>query len=96
MNSRQRAKQWPYPRRKPFSLDLRRAAAARFASRGYPTHARMPCCLANWEDWRRNIILPEVAAYIDAQSKAAQDKKDPFPLHKFKEKYRINRDKGEE
>lgn len=83
MNSRQRAKQWPFPRHKSFSKDLRDAAASWFRGRGLATHPRMPYCLADWNDWKSNIILDEVASYITEQSAEAQQKDAPFPLHKY-------------
>lgn len=83
MSSRQRAKQWPYPRHKQFSSTLRAAAATWFEQRQYPTHPRMPFCLAQWDDWKSNIILPEVSAYISARSADAQQREVPFPLHKY-------------
>jgi hypothetical protein len=43
----------------------------------------MPFCLAQWDDWKSNIILPEVSAYISARSADAQQREIPFPLHKY-------------
>ena len=43
----------------------------------------MPFCLAQWDDWRSNIILPEVSEYISARSADAQQREVPFPLHKY-------------
>ncbi len=83
MNSRQKAKQWPYPRHKQFSSSLRAAAAKWFQEKQFPTHPRMPFCLVKWDDWRSNIILPEVAVYISDRSADAQQREVPFPLHKY-------------
>lgn len=83
MNSRQKAKQWPFPRHKQFSINLRSAAATWFREKGFSTHPRMPFCLAEWGDWKLNIILEEVATYIAQQSTDAQQKEVPFPLHKY-------------
>ncbi len=83
MNSKQRAKQWPYSRHKQFSKALRSAATTWFSEKQYPVHLRMPFCLAKWDDWRLNIILSEVAEYISAQKAEAQQKEVPFPLHKY-------------
>jgi hypothetical protein len=83
MNSRQRAKQWPYPRHKYFSKSLRTAAAAWFREKQYPTQDRLPCCLAQWADWPSNIILKDVAAYVSARSAEAEQRGVPFPLHKW-------------
>ncbi len=43
----------------------------------------MPFCLAEWDDWQSNIILPEVAEYIAEQRASTQQHKSPFPLHKY-------------
>ena len=43
----------------------------------------MPYCLAEWEQWKSNIILEEVSSYISAQSAHAQESETPFPLHKY-------------
>jgi hypothetical protein len=43
----------------------------------------MPFCLAAWRDWKNNIILHDVAEYIEIQSEDAKIRKKPFPLHKW-------------
>lgn len=83
MNSRKKAEQWPFPRHRKFSKELRAAAASWFKGKQYATHPQMPYCLSEWSDWKSNIILREVATYIDEQSTAAQEAEEPFPLHKF-------------
>ena len=84
MNSREKAKQWPFPRHKQFSKILREAAAAWFKEKQISkTHPRKPFCLAEWNDWRKNVILPEVVMYIEEQSMYAREKNKPFPLHKY-------------
>ncbi|WP_157119037.1 PGN_0703 family putative restriction endonuclease [Azohydromonas lata] len=82
-NSKKRALQWPLLKQKKFSEMLRLAAADWFKSKHLPTHARMPYCLGEWEQWPSNLILPEVADYIQKQREAAAEKKSPFPLHKY-------------
>jgi len=64
MNSRQKAKQWPFPRHKYFTRELRTAAEAWFRDRKLTAHPRMPYCLADWNDWKSNIILDEVSDYV--------------------------------
>lgn len=83
MNSGQRAQQWPFPRHRNFINNLRNASAAWFNSRGVTTHSGMPYCVDNWNNWKSNIILAEVASYIDQQRTEAQAKGNPFPLHKY-------------
>lgn len=62
---------------------LRLAAAEWFRSKSFPTHPRMPYCLGEWKNWPANLILEEVAEYIQQQHKAASENKSPFPLHKY-------------
>ncbi|MBP7509557.1 MAG: hypothetical protein KA807_17220 [Prolixibacteraceae bacterium] len=83
MNSRKRSKQWPFPRHKQYSAEIRVAAAKWFKEKKFAPHPRMPYCLKEWVNWKDNIILPDVAEYIEKQSTEAQTKKKPFPLHKW-------------
>jgi hypothetical protein len=83
-SSRRLAQSWPYPRHRRFEEELRAAAAAWFQERGYKTHPKYPYCLADLEaDWRKNLILPEVADFIVAERTRAQEAGSPFPLHKY-------------
>lgn len=82
MNSRQKAQQWLFPRHKQYSKEIRDAAVSWFKEKHFITHPHMPFCLAERSDWKKNIILEEVAEYVEKQSKDAQTKK-PFPLHKW-------------
>lgn len=66
-SSKARAKTWPYPYHRRFEEQMRRVAADWFAARGLRTHPRYPYILAHHEDWTHNIILPEVADYIQAE-----------------------------
>jgi hypothetical protein len=81
-NSRQLAKSWPYPRHLRFRKTLEKAAAAWFKSKGHrdlkPAHI-----LPSRNDWRDNIILPEVADYVDADRIRRQDSGEGYPLHKY-------------
>lgn len=83
MNSRQLAQQWPFPRHKSFDQQLRRTAAAWFAAKQLPTHPRMPYCLKSKDDWPKNIILEEVAAFIETLKNDCEQTGKPFPLHKY-------------
>jgi hypothetical protein len=81
--NRRSAKTWPYPRHSNFQRTVRKAAAAWFAANSYPTNPRTPYILAEWNDWPRNIILPEVSQYI--QEAVTNQRKDGnnFSLHKY-------------
>lgn len=83
MNSRQLAKMWSYPRHKEFEKELRNSASLWFENQGFSVHSKMPYCLDKWNNWKKNIILPEISEYIeDFKNKSENDKK-PFPLHKY-------------
>ena len=43
----------------------------------------MSYCLQNWNEWKNNIILDEVAYYIGDFKKKCEEKGKPFPLHKY-------------
>lgn len=81
--SKRQARSWPYPRHRTFEANLRQTAAQWFRSKGYPVHGRYPFILDEWDNWKRNIILPEVARYIDAERESRQADGEGFPLHKF-------------
>ena len=82
-SSRRKAQTWPYPRHNDYEDILRQANAGWFAARGYPVNRRMPYLLENWEDWPKNMILPEVAWLIQAEVEARSQRKERFPLHKY-------------
>ncbi|MCA9974572.1 MAG: hypothetical protein KC413_02440 [Anaerolineales bacterium] len=83
LNSRQKAFAWPYPRHRHFQAELRKAAAAWFAERHFPTLRKLPYILAHRDKWPANIIVSEVADYIRQiqLERSAQGK--GFPLHKY-------------
>ncbi len=82
-SSRQNAQTWPYPRHESFEKQLRKANADWFAERKYAVNHRMPYLLAQWSDWPKNILLSEVAVYIQAEQKRRIDAGEGFPLHKY-------------
>jgi len=82
MSSRSKALTWPYPRHQVFEEILRKASAEWFAARGYAVHPKMRYLLARWEDWPKNIILPEVSTYV-IEERARRSAKKGFPLHKY-------------
>ena len=43
----------------------------------------MSYLLDRWQDWPKNIILPEVAQFIQAEQSRRSQKKESFPLHKY-------------
>lgn len=75
-NSRRLAKTWPYPFHRRYEEQMRAAAATWFSQRDVTVHRKYRYMLANRDDWQQNIILPEVAEYI-------QDQRRGFPLHKY-------------
>lgn len=83
MNSRQRARLWPYLRHERFEEQLRESNVRWFAERGYKVNARIPYLLDHWQDWPKNIILPEVSEYVLEEQKQRIDSHEGFPLHKY-------------
>lgn len=82
-SSRRRAQSWPYPRHREFEEKLRRSNAKWFAERAYSVNPRMPYLLDSWENWYKNIILPEVTLYIREEYEGRSDAGKHFPLHKY-------------
>jgi hypothetical protein len=62
---------WGYARYRPFREQLAQAASAWFASHGFETDARYTYSLKSAEDWKQNIILPEVANHIESLTRTA-------------------------
>jgi len=81
-SSRRLAHNWPYPRRGPFVDHLRQSAAAWFAKRNYEVVRGQPYCLAHSWEWPQNMILMEVASYIEALQAARHGDREPFLLHR--------------
>lgn len=82
-SSRQLAKTWPYPRHGTYVRHMRKAAKAWFVSKGFAVNPKHEYCLAEWEDWPRNIILPEVVEYIRECRREQADGRPRLQLHKY-------------
>jgi POLQ-like helicase len=82
-SSRARARTWPYPRHRDFQTKLRTAASTWFREKGFATSPSYPYILANWDNWPQNVILPEVASYIQAVREQRKAQQQGFPLHKY-------------
>ncbi len=74
---------WNFPRHIHYERALRVVSANWFSNKGYPVRQKMKYILASGDDWRRNIILPEVAAYIDDQKAKHEQAKLSYPLHRY-------------
>ena len=83
MSSRSLAQQWQFPRYKVFERHVRAAASNWFKEKGYIVHSKMPYCLSILNDWKKNIILEEVADYIEKFKNDCEQAGEPFPLHKY-------------
>ncbi len=83
MNSRQLARRWPYLRRNRFVSLMRRAAEKWFEGKDCNLHPKHKYCLADRKDWQRNIILPEVAKYIDGILQERESNGKGFALHDY-------------
>lgn len=74
---------WSFPRHIHYEQSLRDVAEKWFAEKGYPVRSKMKYILANRDEWHKNIILPEVAEYIDNQKAKHEQAKLSYPLHRY-------------
>jgi Restriction Endonuclease associating with ARP len=82
-NSRADTPSSPSPGHEAFEGALRKSNADWFAERGLPVNPRSPYLLENWKDWPSNLILPEVASYIQAEQERRSNRGERFPLHQY-------------
>lgn len=87
-SSRALANEWvsKLPKHESFKKNVREHASNWFNTNKdheYSLHPKMPYCLEKQEDWKKNIILPEVSAYIDQKRKEKEAQNRFFPLHKY-------------
>ncbi len=82
-SSRSLARSWPYPRHRKFVKEVRSSAAGWFESKGYEVSSRYSYILSDWNDWPKNIILPEVSTYIQETAESQRQDGLNFPLHKY-------------
>lgn len=82
-NSRRFARTWPYPRHNRFVMHLRQAAKDAFAEHKCAVHPKYAYCLAEWADWHRNIIVPEVSTYIESIRQERAGIGQGFALHNY-------------
>src|SRR6056297_1513821 len=83
MNSRRKAKNWMIPRHKEFETKLRISSSKWFKKNGFKVHSKMSYCLDKLDNWKNNIILPEVSDYIENFKNQSEKEGKPFPLHKY-------------
>lgn len=83
-SSRAKARNWPFVRHSSYEDMLRFTARTWFENHNIQSvNPRRPYILAEWEDWPRNIILPEVADYIKNEQASRVSMGLGFPLHKY-------------
>lgn len=82
-SSRHNALTWPYTRHETYEDQLRNSNNEWFSKRGYAVNRRMPYLLADWADWPKNIILHEVAFFIQEEQNRRSAANERFPLHKY-------------
>lgn len=83
MNNLHLENTWAYPLHRNFVRTVRAAASNWFSARGLKTDEKYPYILAKWEDWPKNIILPEVSSFIEKKAVAQRTDGNNFPLHKY-------------
>lgn len=74
---------WQFPRHIHYEKSLRAVAANWFASKRYSVSSKYKYILVNRDDWHHNLILPEVAHYIEEQKAESEGQKKAYPLHRY-------------
>ena len=82
-SSRSLARSWSYPRHRRFVKEVRSAATNWFHSKGFEVNKRYSYILSDWDDWPKNIVLPQVTTYIQNAAEAQRLERLNFPLHKY-------------
>ncbi len=82
-SSRRNAQLWPYQRHDAYEQRLRESDAAWFAKNKFDVNRRMTYLLERWEDWPKNILLPEVAQFVQDEQRRRGEANERFPLHKY-------------
>lgn len=79
MNSRELSRNWSCKKYKSYEFEMRNFAREYFYRKGFRVNHKYPFILDSQDDWHSNIIVPEVADYIECERK----KRGGFPLHKY-------------
>lgn len=69
-------------RRQALVKKLQQQTADYFKGKEYPTD-KCGYILKKYDNWRNNILLEEVAEYIENEKKSCEQSNIPFPLHKY-------------
>jgi hypothetical protein len=77
------ARAWRYPRPQSYEDELRLAAATWFADHGKAVSEHYPFILKKHDQWPENIILPEVARFIQGEIARRKEKGLRFALHRY-------------
>jgi hypothetical protein len=82
-NSHQLAKTWPFPRYAAYEKELRKIATEWFDAKDLPRDSNYSFILDKRERWPLNMVLPEVAEYIQRCKAECETAGKSFPLHKY-------------
>lgn len=74
---------WNYKLYSDYRKEQNKYAAEWFKIKKYAVHKKYDYILDTYENWKKNIIAPEVADFIERLKNEAESKKEPFPLHKY-------------
>jgi hypothetical protein len=74
---------WEYELYSNYRKEQNRIASEWFKSKEYPVDKKYSYILRSKNDWRNNIILTEVADYIEDVKIESNKNKNPFPIHKY-------------
>ena len=81
-SGQKRAHLWHFPHHHHFEKYLRKTATSWFKRKGYKLNSKYSFILEQWSDWHKNMILPEVANYIQQIRDKRKSIGQGFPLHK--------------
>jgi hypothetical protein len=74
---------WEYQQYKSFRRLQNKFASDWFAKKKFMVQEKYPFILENNSQWKENIILENVANFIEKTKNEYENKKVPFPLHKY-------------
>jgi len=74
---------WKYQQYKDFRKSQNKFGKDWFEQKGFAVQGKYPFILKSNLQWKENLILEEVANFIELTKKEYEEKKIPFPLHKY-------------
>lgn len=73
----------PFIHHRDYKRSVGSTAAAWFKAKGLAVSPKYPYCLESRDKWADNIIVPEVAEFVEYECKVRNARRRGFPLHKY-------------